>query len=76
MPGRRKPPWASLPKYTPGQAPRRRQKAQKAWWEYALMFLSAFIAGAVKGARHGYKRTTDGKRAAFAPPLRRPRRWW
>jgi hypothetical protein len=71
MASRRKPPWASLPKHTP--APRRRQKA---WWEYALMFLSAFIAGAVKGARYSYKRTPTGQRAAFAPPLRRRRHWW
>jgi hypothetical protein len=75
MPGRRKPPWASLPKYTPEQAPRRRQQAQKAWWEYALTSLSTSIAGMVKGARRGYKRTVDGKRAAFAPPLQRRRLW-
>jgi hypothetical protein len=71
MHGRRKPPWASLPKRTP--APHRRQKA---WWEYALTFIAAVLAGVVKGGRHAYKRTPTGELAAFAPPLQRRRRWW
>jgi hypothetical protein len=75
MRGRSKPPWASLPKYTPGQAPQRRRKPRKVWWEYAIMGLAALIAGVVKGSRYSYKRTPDGRRAAFAPPLRRRRPW-
>ena len=63
MHGRRKPPWASLPKRTP--APRRRQKA---WWEYALTFIAAVLTGMIKG---GLKAS---KRGPFAP-LRRRRPW-
>jgi hypothetical protein len=76
MPSRRKPPWASLPKYTPGQAPRRRQKAQKAWWEYALMFVAAFMVGTFKGVVQYSPRAADGKRIWGTGPIRRRRRWW
>jgi hypothetical protein len=71
MRGRQNPLWASLPKRTP--APPRRQRA---WWESALTFIAAPLAGMVKGGLKASKRTPTGERAAFAAPLRRRRRWW